>query len=563
MQRLRIKRHSGRSQWRPYELEDAPENSAEEVFATSEDIGGRHYSTLGIDKIGEVDLTRWDRAKFRQNKCAANIEKVLNPSWTESSPGFGYMRFIDKAGNRFERDQGDADCYFSTWFGVKADGVTDDKPAFLACIEYVESMGGGTIKTPKTQAGVFLGGSISFKGNITFDGGGNRFLTSGIRDDYDSSGAVIMAGYLSAEGVGPDIYNAHIVNCHAEDTEPSRPFYMSSCRGSSISYCSVKNNTSAFFFRRGGGNTIHHCYASNLVHQMIAGDGDSGGSTVTGSLTVSDCVQDGGTSFAVDVRNEGNLIIQGCQFFNVSGFFKNNGVGRVIAKGNHVEIAADASDLFYGIQFHGDSKSYIVENNYILDKSSNPTFAFMGGCSRHQVVHNEIESLSVGLYGMCRVSANAAISRIKFKDNIITIGESRGYIWHTGTGATMTRMDISDNDIEQGENQTGDGPRYTLQLSNITNSKINGNTININHDAGTAGSHRGIRFDGTNTGNQLCKNIILAGTNGGAAYGLDIRLLRDSTVTGNHVNASYSCITRTADDGNDVSGNFENGVKVA
>lgn len=112
-------------------------------------------------------------------------------------------------------------------YGAVGDGVTDDRPAFLAGVTYLATRGGGILLVPKTSTSYLLSTTVEIPSNVTVEGEGNPTITRGFADGF----VFLMSSVTFAK-----VQNLRIVGTIPSTTSPGGAVGLQSS-----TYCTVEN----------------------------------------------------------------------------------------------------------------------------------------------------------------------------------------------------------------------------------------------------------------------------------------------------------------------------------
>lgn len=529
------------------------------LFPTSTDADNDTNPVWSIDNISldfdasDISITiggseRASLQAYLENQIVADADAVRAISTSSGGANIGDRVWIEGFSDAWELKSGDKSADDNGWyivstdnpttryweststtydvtiFGASLDGTTPDDQAYLNCIATVEAVGGGIIKTPFSASGVMLHSSISFKDNITFDGGGNEFKTHS-SGSYDTSGGLVVGGYLSSEGTPVSFAeNCHIINCCADNVEQSslvgRPFYLSNVINGSINRCSVKNNPNAFAVRRGYGNRIYNNYVKDLEFQMVVGDGAGDPSKITDFLIVDNNVAEDIDSYLVDCRNTTKVIVTNNIGINCNALFKSQTLGAVTLTDNVLTIPPDASSSDIAIKV--DANDYDVRGNTVISEASIVLIEIQLANENSNISHNRLYSASATSAGIIRFTNSFSGEFINFSHNTVVADETTNYIVKQESGNTQSYLTFTHNTIIQGENQIGTSDRAAVLLRDMVSSDISHNKLLINRDLGGGSNQKGFWFINVDD-SEINNNIVVAGTNGGSDRAIDLR----------------------------------------
>jgi len=409
------------------------------------------------------------------------------------------------------------------WFGAKGDTTDDNSPAIKKAIAYLESIGGGVLYCPYSASGYKMLSSVSFKDNITFDGGNNYFITY-TEGTYDTSGALITAGFDSSETPPSDenfARNCHITRCKYDGdlgtVSTGRPFFLGYVTYSSVSDSHVQNNPNAFVVRKGNMNTISKCSGKNLSFQTVLSTGKIIIGTETHTLLINNCY-----SYDVpqcfDIRNTGTVIVSNNIGINCAGFFKNQDHGKATITDNYI-VATDTVFADKHI-IKVTSSNTIVANNYckIQNKAVFLIFITDTEISDCIVDSNIVYTDETDGTGLIRFY-DGAIKNTTISNNIITVDKLHSSLLLVDTATTDGLIMKGNTFTKEITDINASATKIILNFKDVENAIISDNIFIFNKSASDTGSQKVIYSVGTG----VFKDVLFTGNRitGGSTTGGD------------------------------------------
>lgn len=196
-------------------------------------------------------------------------------------PDNGGTIIVDALGRRWIRVFTGA--FDVRWFGATGDGITDDRPSIQSALDYVGSIGGGSVKIPKSSGQYRITSGLKLPGYVTLEGlAPDRFaFNSGAVDasclmaDFADPNQWVIESKATIDGL-PIAYNrpiyladavSFVYNCgvknlfiRAVNAVPFGGIRMQGCPGSIVDNVSVLGvGTGLFVNMTFGGNFSIHC----------------------------------------------------------------------------------------------------------------------------------------------------------------------------------------------------------------------------------------------------------------------------------------------------------------
>lgn len=356
------------------------------------------------------------------------------------------------------------------WFGVIGDGVTNDVTILQSVIDYINSIGGGTMYAPKGT--YLLSGLVGmkWKSKVSLRGDGEYktiFTTNG---SFDFGGIIYATDYAQngTDGSNPD---AWLKDCHFSNftldgagftdviaSGYSKGFYIRYLEDSSFKNVTVKNTIGTGFgsdyLRR---VTFYQCYAINCgrLWDGVTGAvlGQSGFGIGTGSVLDEDFTID--SCYAINNGNFGIFVER-----QTSSPFLNPNGAKV------VNSYASENDKGLGYRFGGivTYQNCDSHNNRIGIQSQGKTSTTLNVLN---LFNCNSYSNDVGLD--VRGIGNIVVQGTKIFSNRV----AGDWIFDAGTNSQCNSIDISNSEIYS-------NTEYGLNLRALTKLNIVNNVFQAN-----------------------------------------------------------------------------------
>lgn len=384
-------------------------------------------------------------------------------------------------------------------FGAVGDGVTDDTEAIQAAIDYVESLGGGTVIIPEgsifkiTQDGTLydIGGSMNTailidENNVTLDGGGTLYFPN-----WGLQATNSVQSYIVVGNPAKNIDNVHIKNLRfIGDKSYNDSLWFGA--GAPLATIVIGANTSSYSVLNSG---VRDCVFDSVGGQAIAFSG--------GSNDVADSSNNDWNIYAI------NNSISNSTYSGINAF---SGGGRnAIISHNKISYLCGV-----GIQWSG--MSAIISDNTI-EHTANSAIQTSGTTNRetYQIVKdNSIYRCGAEIGGT--VSASLYVGDATNNNYVVLDGNVIREAYGPGiaTAGVVTNLFLYNNLID-GFGIEAEGKTFTnntsagINVANATNVVTLNNIVIAGSGANDSCAY-GIITGGSSGSNTWTDNNLVSGT---------------------------------------------------